>query len=75
MPRSLSTLFDPAICNEIRRRRYGYRLRCLEPVGHDGAHRWTPELVPADAQTGPGPQRRHVAPPSELRPGAVTRRR
>jgi hypothetical protein len=34
----------PAICNETRPRRYGYRLRCLEPAGHRGAHRWTPEL-------------------------------
>ena len=75
MARPLSILFDPAICNEIRRRRHGYRLRCLEPVGHDGAHRWTPELVPAESQTGPGPQRRADAPPWDLHPGAFTRRR
>jgi hypothetical protein len=33
------------VCDETRPRRYGYQLRCLEPPGHDGPHRWTPELV------------------------------
>jgi hypothetical protein len=32
-------------CNETRARRHGYVLRCREPQGHDGAHRWTPELA------------------------------
>jgi hypothetical protein len=32
-------------CDERRPRRHGYRLRCLEPAGHDGPHRWTLELV------------------------------
>jgi len=36
--------FRTEICNETRQRRYGYQLRCLEPAGHRGAHRWTPEL-------------------------------
>jgi len=33
------------ICDEVRTRRFGYRLRCHEPDGHDGEHRWTPELL------------------------------
>ena len=33
------------VCDECRRRRHGYQLRCLEPAGHAGAHRWTPELL------------------------------
>lgn len=32
------------VCGETPRR-WGYQLRCLEPLGHDGAHRWTPETV------------------------------
>ena len=32
------------VCDERRPRRFGYRLRCLEPAGHVGPHRWTPEL-------------------------------
>ena len=31
--------------NAIRRRPHGYQLRCLEPEGHDGGHRWSPELI------------------------------
>jgi hypothetical protein len=42
-----------AVCNETRTRRYGYQLRCLEPQDHDGAHRWTPELVPDGGSTRP----------------------
>jgi hypothetical protein len=33
------------LCDETRHRPHGYQLRCHEPVGHDGEHRWTPELV------------------------------
>ncbi len=33
-------------CNEVRSTRLHYRLRCLLHPGHDGEHRWTPELVP-----------------------------
>jgi hypothetical protein len=40
------------VCGEQRPRRYGYRLRCLEPEAHDGPHRWTPELVDAPARRG-----------------------
>jgi hypothetical protein len=40
------------ICDELRIRRHGYQLRCLEPVDHDGPHRWTPELV--DTRNGAG---------------------
>jgi hypothetical protein len=35
----------PDVCDERRPRRFGYQLRCLEPAGHDGPHRWTPELA------------------------------
>ena len=42
-----------AVCNAIRAKRYGYQLRCLEPRGHDGEHRWTPELVADAGTTGP----------------------
>ena len=35
-------------CDEIRSTRLHYRLRCLLRPDHDGDHRWTPELVPAD---------------------------
>jgi hypothetical protein len=34
-------------CDEVRSTRLHYRLRCLLQPGHDGDHRWTPELVPA----------------------------
>ena len=33
-------------CDEVRSTRLHYRLRCLLSPGHDGDHRWTPELVP-----------------------------
>ena len=36
-------------CDEVRSTRLHYRLRCLLTPGHDGDHRWTPELVPAGA--------------------------
>jgi hypothetical protein len=35
-------------CDEVRSTRLHYRLRCLLTPDHDGDHRWTPELVPAD---------------------------
>jgi hypothetical protein len=38
---------EDSVCGPIRTRRYGYRLRCLMPHGHDGDHRWTAELVDA----------------------------
>lgn len=50
-PRKVATiarhpdLADPDTCDAVRGRPYGYRLRCLEPDGHHGDHRWTPELV------------------------------
>ena len=37
-------------CDEVRSTRLHYRLRCLLSPGHDGDHRWTPELVPAGAE-------------------------
>jgi hypothetical protein len=42
-------------CNETRARRHGYVLRCREPRGHDGAHRWTPELAPDRDEPRPEP--------------------
>ena len=36
-------------CDEVRSTRLHYRLRCLLTPGHDGDHRWTPELLPQDA--------------------------
>jgi hypothetical protein len=36
-------------CDEVRSTRLHYRLRCLLHRGHEGDHRWTPELVPHDA--------------------------
>ena len=39
-------------CDEVRETRLHYRLRCLLAPGHDGDHRWTPELVPAAANGG-----------------------
>jgi hypothetical protein len=36
-------------CDEIRSTRLHYQLRCRLHPGHDGDHRWTPELVPVDA--------------------------
>jgi hypothetical protein len=30
------------VCGETRARRHGYQLRCLEPTGHHGTHRWPP---------------------------------
>jgi hypothetical protein len=36
---------DPLPCNETRRRQHGYQLRCKEASGHDGQHRWSPELL------------------------------
>ncbi len=38
-----------ATCDETRSTRLHYRLRCLLHPNHDGEHRWTPELVPHDA--------------------------
>jgi hypothetical protein len=38
----------PTTCDEVRSTRLHYRLRCLLTPEHDGDHRWTPELVPAD---------------------------
>jgi hypothetical protein len=38
-----------ATCDETRSTRLHYRLRCLLHPNHDGEHRWTPELVPNDA--------------------------
>ena len=35
-------------CDEVRPTRLHYRLRCLLTPDHDGDHRWTPELLPAD---------------------------
>jgi hypothetical protein len=35
-----------ATCDEVRSTRLHYRLRCLLTPGHEGEHRWTPELVP-----------------------------
>lgn len=35
-------------CDETRPTRLHYQLRCLRPAGHDGAHAWTPELLPAE---------------------------
>jgi hypothetical protein len=37
-------------CDEVRSTRLHYRLRCLLSPGHDGDHRWTPELVPAGTE-------------------------
>jgi hypothetical protein len=41
-------------CDEVRSTRLHYQLRCLLHEGHDGEHRWTPELVPmsTDGATG-----------------------
>jgi hypothetical protein len=41
----------PVLCNETRQRRHGYQLRCDERAGHEGDHRWTPELVGARRET------------------------
>ena len=38
-------------CDEVRSTRLHYRLRCLLSPDHDGDHRWTPELVPAEAES------------------------
>jgi hypothetical protein len=35
-------------CDETRPTRLHYQLRCLLPAGHDGEHRWTPELLTSD---------------------------
>ena len=35
-------------CDETRSTRLHYQLRCLLTAGHDGDHRWTPELLTAD---------------------------
>jgi hypothetical protein len=43
-------------CNETRARRHGYVLRCREPRGHDGAHRWTPELARDRDEGQPEPE-------------------
>jgi hypothetical protein len=49
----VTTLTEVAICNEVRARLHGYQLRCLEPDGHAGEHRWTPELLTeADQHSG-----------------------
>ena len=37
-------------CDEVRSTRLHYRLRCLLTPGHDGDHRWTPELVPVGTE-------------------------
>jgi len=34
------------LCGEVRRRRFGYQLRCRLSHGHHGEHKWTPELLP-----------------------------
>jgi hypothetical protein len=39
-------------CDEVRSTRLHYRLRCLLTPDHDGEHRWTPELLPHDADDG-----------------------
>jgi hypothetical protein len=49
------------VCDERRPRRHGYQLRCLEPAGHDGPHRWHPELV------------EHASHRDRTRPAAVRR--
>ena len=36
-------------CDEVRSTRLHYRLRCLLHPDHEGEHRWTPELLPHDA--------------------------
>ncbi|HEX4532049.1 MAG TPA: hypothetical protein VIA11_21885 [Acidimicrobiia bacterium] len=36
-------------CDEVRSTRLHYRLRCLLHPEHEGEHRWTPELLPHDA--------------------------
>jgi hypothetical protein len=36
-------------CDETRPTRLHYQLRCLLPEGHEGEHRWTPELLTSDA--------------------------
>ena len=36
-------------CDEVRSTRLHYQLRCLLTPDHDGDHRWTPELLPGDA--------------------------
>ena len=41
---------NSATCDEVRSTRLHYRLRCLLTPGHEGDHRWTPELVPAGAE-------------------------
>jgi hypothetical protein len=35
-------------CDETRPTRLHYQLRCLLPSGHEAAHAWTPELLPAE---------------------------
>ena len=46
-PRPFPLVHSPDSCDECRSRPHGYRLRCLRAQGHDGPHRWTPELVDA----------------------------
>ena len=38
-------------CDETRPTRLHYQLRCLLTAGHDGDHRWTPELVTAESES------------------------
>jgi hypothetical protein len=38
-------------CDETRSTRLHYQLRCLLPDGHNGGHRWTPELLPLDVHS------------------------
>ncbi len=45
-PMTQRSVHEP--CNETRSTRLHYQLRCLRPAGHDGAHAWTPELLPAE---------------------------
>jgi hypothetical protein len=49
MQSSRTSLTPSSTCDEVRSTRLHYRLRCLLHRGHEGEHRWTPELLPHDA--------------------------
>jgi hypothetical protein len=49
MEQPRTTPSTSSTCDEVRSTRLHYRLRCLLTPGHDGDHRWTPELVPVGA--------------------------
>ena len=49
MEQTRTTPSTSSTCDEVRSTRLHYRLRCLLTPGHDGDHRWTPELVPVGA--------------------------